>query len=79
MFNSNKKLRKQAGTKLKNIQNNNKTFTFSEFCKEKSDELIMSVHKLNRYFGMEVVLENTPLNRAFRNLCTASQHAMLTP
>lgn len=49
------------------------------FCKEQSGELLFSAHSIIRYFGMEGVLEKTPLNRAWRNLCTASQHAFLTP
>ncbi len=51
----------------------------TSFCKEQSGELLFSVHSIIRYFGMEGVFEKTPLNRAWRNLCTASQHAFLTP
>lgn len=52
---------------------------FTAFCKEQSGELLQSAHILMRYFGMEAIMEKSPLNRAWRNLCTASQHAMLTP
>ncbi|CAM5215010.1 Alkylation response protein AidB-like acyl-CoA dehydrogenase OS=Ureibacillus acetophenoni OX=614649 GN=SAMN05877842_105193 PE=4 SV=1 [Ureibacillus acetophenoni] len=53
--------------------------TFTAFCKEHSTEILMSSHSLIRYFGMDGIMENSPLNRAWRNLCTASQHMFLTP
>nr|WP_106782039.1 acyl-CoA dehydrogenase [Lysinibacillus timonensis] len=52
---------------------------FSMFCQVQSNELLMLAHSLMRYYGMEAVLEHTDLNRAWRNLCTASQHVFLTP
>lgn len=52
---------------------------FTAFCKEQSMEILMSAHSLIRYLGMDGIMENTPINRAWRNLCTASQHTFLTP
>ncbi|WP_052123998.1 acyl-CoA dehydrogenase family protein [Ureibacillus manganicus] len=49
------------------------------FCKEHSSELVSMALTLIRYFGMDAVIETTSLNRAWRNLCTASQHAFLAP
>lgn len=51
----------------------------TSFCKDQSSELLLYAHKLIRYYGMEAVIETTSLNRAWRNLCTASQHVFLTP
>lgn len=51
----------------------------TSFVKEQSNELLFAAQSLIRYYGMEAVIETTPLNRAWRNLCTASQHAFLAP
>lgn len=53
--------------------------SFTEFCKQKMDQLVQVIHKIMRYFGMTGILETSPLNYAWRNFCTASQHAMLMP
>ena len=51
----------------------------TSFCKEQSSEILFAAHTLIRYFGMEAVIETSPLNRAWRNLCTVNQHAYLAP
>ncbi|ATP42304.1 acyl-CoA dehydrogenase [Solibacillus sp. R5-41] len=52
---------------------------FSQFCQTASSELLSELQLLMRYFGMEAVLETSELSYSWRNFCTASQHAFLTP
>ena len=52
---------------------------FSQFCQTACNEITNALQLLMRYFGMEAVLETSELSYAWRNFCTASQHAFLTP
>ncbi|WP_438315291.1 acyl-CoA dehydrogenase [Sporosarcina sp. FA9] len=65
----------KGGNVLKDADLNN----FSMVCKEAAETTIGCANHLFRHFGMEAVMESSPLNRIWRNLHTASQHTFLTP
>lgn len=52
---------------------------FSLVCKNSATIAIQCANTLIRYLGMEAVMESSALNRIWRNLYTAGQHAFLTP
>ena len=52
---------------------------FTKFCKKNTDQLSQGINGLMRCFGMVAIVETSALNYAWRNFCTASQHAVLMP
>ncbi|MBP1949800.1 acyl-CoA dehydrogenase family protein [Virgibacillus litoralis] len=52
---------------------------FSLACKQGATTVITCAQNLFRYMGMECVMEHSELNRIWRDLQTAAQHAFLIP
>ncbi len=52
---------------------------FSTICKADLQQVIQEVDTLMRYLGMEAIMETSSLNKIWRDLHTASQHAFITP
>ncbi len=52
---------------------------FSKMCKEDLQLVIQGVDTLMRYLGMDAIMETSSLNKIWRDLHTASQHAFITP
>ncbi|MFC4402360.1 acyl-CoA dehydrogenase [Gracilibacillus xinjiangensis] len=52
---------------------------FSLVCKKAASTVLTCAQNLFRYMGMEMIMQHTELNRIWRDLHTAAQHAFLIP
>lgn len=53
--------------------------SFSETCKRSVDDAILGANLFIRHLGMEAVMENSVINKIWRDLYTAGQHTFVTP
>lgn len=52
---------------------------FGQMCKTSVEETFQGVNSLIRHLGMDAIMESSALNKIWRDLYTAGQHAFITP